>query len=97
MPKLNVFSKFVKICLQRNLICLRHFVYKIIFSYAKRLIFVRIVEINVESFMKKQKTAKEIRFEKEAKALQKNIAKRKKQQQELDKKKAEKEKKRGQD
>ena len=37
------------------------------------------------------------RFEKEAKALQKNIAKRKKQQQELDKKKAIREKERGQD
>ncbi|MBR3675912.1 MAG: hypothetical protein IKN71_02120 [Alphaproteobacteria bacterium] len=47
--------------------------------------------------MTTQKSTQQIRFEKEAKALQKNIAKRKKQQQELDKKKAEKEKKRGQD
>ena len=36
-------------------------------------------------------SAREIRFEKEAKALQKNIAKRKKQQQELDRKKQQKE------
>ena len=41
--------------------------------------------------MPKQKSAQEIRFEKEAKALQKNIAKRKKQQQELDRKKQQKE------
>lgn len=34
---------------------------------------------------KQQKTAQQIRFEKEAKALQKNIAKRKKQQEELEK------------
>ncbi|MBR1399871.1 MAG: hypothetical protein IJ564_06860 [Alphaproteobacteria bacterium] len=34
-----------------------------------------------------KKSAKEIRFEKEAKALQKNLAKRKKQQAEMDKKK----------
>jgi hypothetical protein len=45
--------------------------------------------------MAEQKSQQQIRFEKEAKALQKNIAKRKKQQQELDKKK--KEKQRGQD
>lgn len=42
--------------------------------------------------MTKQISAKQIRFEKEAKALQKNIAKRKKQQQELEKIKKEKEK-----
>ncbi len=47
--------------------------------------------------MNKQKSPQQIRFEKEAKALQKNIAKRKKQQQELERKKAEKEKNRGQD
>lgn len=47
--------------------------------------------------MARQKSQQQIRFEKEAKALQKNIAKRKKQQQELDKKKAAKEKQRGQD
>ncbi len=40
--------------------------------------------------MQKQKSAKDIRFEKEARALQKNIAKRKKQQQELEKKKQQK-------
>lgn len=34
-----------------------------------------------------KKTQKEIRFEKEAKALQKNLAKRKKQQAEMEKKK----------
>lgn len=45
--------------------------------------------------MTQQKSQQQIRFEKEAKALQRNIAKRKKQQQELDKKK--KEKQRGQD
>ena len=42
--------------------------------------------------MNKQKTAKQIRFEKEALALQKNIAKRKKQQQEMAKRKQQKEK-----
>lgn len=42
-----------------------------------------------------KKTARELRFEKEAKALQKNIAKRKKQQEEINKKKAEKEQNRG--
>jgi len=42
-----------------------------------------------------KKTDKEIRFEKEAKALQKNLAKRKKQQAELIKKQQEKERKRG--
>lgn len=49
--------------------------------------------------MNKPKTAAQIRFEKEAKALQKNIAKRKKQQEELAKIKAQKEKERknGQD
>lgn len=47
--------------------------------------------------MNQQKSQQQIRFEKEAKALQKNIAKRKKQQQELDKKKQEKENQRGQD
>lgn len=47
--------------------------------------------------MTTQKSPRQIRFEKEAKALQKNIAKRKKQQQEIDKKKKEKEKQRGQD
>lgn len=47
--------------------------------------------------MTEQKSPKQIRFEKEAKALQKNIAKRKKQQQELNKIKQEKEKNRGQD
>ena len=47
--------------------------------------------------MEKQKSAKEIRFEKEAKALQKNLLKRKKQQEELAKIKQQKEKKRGQD
>jgi hypothetical protein len=47
--------------------------------------------------MSQQKSSQQIRFEKEAKALQKNITKRKKQQQELDKKKAIKEKERGQD
>lgn len=47
--------------------------------------------------MSKNKTAKEIRFEKEAKALQKNIARRKKQQAELEKIKKEKDLKRGQD
>lgn len=47
--------------------------------------------------MNQQKSQQQIRFEKEAKALQKNIAKRKKQQQELDKKKQTKEKQGGQD
>ena len=47
--------------------------------------------------MTQQKSAKEIRFEKEAKALQKNLLKRKKQQEELAKIKQQKEKKRGQD
>jgi len=47
--------------------------------------------------MANQKSQQQIRFEKEAKALQKNIAKRKKQQQEIDNKKALKEKQRGQD
>lgn len=47
--------------------------------------------------MEKQKSAKEIRFEREAKALQKNLLKRKKQQEELAKIKQQKEKKRGQD
>ena len=47
--------------------------------------------------MTEQKSPKQIRFEKEAKALQRNIAKRKKQQQELEKIKQEKEKRRGQD
>ena len=46
--------------------------------------------------MAQQKSQQQIRFEKEAKALQKNIAKRKKQQQELDKKKQLKEIQRGQ-
>lgn len=50
-----------------------------------------------ETPMPQQKSQQQIRFEKEAKALQKNIAKRKKQQQELEKKKALKEKQRGQD
>ncbi len=47
--------------------------------------------------MEKQKSAKEIRFEKEAKALQKNLLKRKKQQEELAKIKQQEEKERGQD
>lgn len=47
--------------------------------------------------MAQNKTPKEIRFEKEAKALQKNIARRKKQQQEREKLKREKDLKRGQD
>lgn len=47
--------------------------------------------------MAEQKSAKQIRFEKESKALQKNLARRKKQQQELEKIKQEKEKHRGQD
>ena len=47
--------------------------------------------------MSTQKSAQQIRFEKEAKALQKNIAKRKKQQQELERIKKEKEQKGGQD
>ena len=45
--------------------------------------------------MSAQKSQQQIRFEKEAKALQKNIAKRKKQQQELEKIKKEKEQKNG--
>jgi tryptophanyl-tRNA synthetase len=53
--------------------------------------------INKESKMSAQKTSQQIRFEKEAKALQKNIAKRKKQQQELERIKKEKEQQRGQD
>lgn len=56
-----------------------------------------LVMLNKERQMAQQKSSQQIRFEKEAKALQKNIAKRKKQQQELDKKKALKEKERGQD
>lgn len=40
--------------------------------------------------MTKQKSAAQIRFEKEAKALQKNILKRKKQQEEIEKLKAQK-------
>jgi len=47
--------------------------------------------------MSEQKSAKQIRFEKESRALQKNIAKRKKQQAELENKKRIKEKNRGQD
>lgn len=47
--------------------------------------------------MTAQKTQQQIRFEKEAKALQKNLAKRKKQQQELERIKKEKEQKNGQD
>lgn len=47
--------------------------------------------------MTEQKSAKQIRFEKEARALQKNIAKRKKQQQELEKIKQKKEISHGQD
>ena len=47
--------------------------------------------------MSAQKISQQIRFEKEAKALQKNIAKRKKQQQELERIKKEKEQQRGQD
>jgi hypothetical protein len=43
--------------------------------------------------MSTQKSAQQIRFKKEAKALQKNIAKRKKQQQELERIKKEKEQK----
>lgn len=50
------------------------------------------VMLKVEIFMEKQKTSAQIRFEKEAKALQKNIVKRKKQQEELAKIKAQKEK-----
>ena len=40
--------------------------------------------------MNNKKTQKEIRFEKEAKALQKNLLKRKKQQAEMEKKKLQK-------
>jgi hypothetical protein len=47
--------------------------------------------------MAQQKSQQQIRFEKEAKALQKNLAKRKKQQQELERIKKEKEQKDGQD
>ena len=47
--------------------------------------------------MANQKSQQQIRFEKEAKALQKNIAKRKKQQREIERKKELKEKERGQD
>ncbi|MBQ9271495.1 MAG: hypothetical protein IJ218_04445 [Alphaproteobacteria bacterium] len=47
--------------------------------------------------MSTQKSQQQIRFEKEARALQKNIAKRKKQQAELSKQKEIKEKQRGQD
>ena len=47
--------------------------------------------------MTQQKSQQQIRFEKEAKALQKNIAKRKKQQQELERRKKEKEQQHGQD
>lgn len=47
--------------------------------------------------MAQQKSQQQIRFEKEAKALQKNLAKRKKQQQELERIKKEKEQKNGQD
>lgn len=43
------------------------------------------------------KKSKDIRFEKEAKALQKNLEKRKKQQQEREKLKAQKDVKNGQD
>ncbi|MBO6289586.1 MAG: hypothetical protein IJ738_04075 [Alphaproteobacteria bacterium] len=45
--------------------------------------------------MAQQKSQQQIRFEKEAKALQKNIAKRKKQQQELERIKKEKEQQNG--
>ena len=45
--------------------------------------------------MSAQKSQQQIRFEKEAKALQKNIAKRKNPQQELEKLKREKEQKNG--
>ncbi|MBP5215706.1 MAG: hypothetical protein J6039_04020 [Alphaproteobacteria bacterium] len=47
--------------------------------------------------MQNQKTSQQIRFEKEAKALQKNIAKRKKQQQKIERKKQKKENIDGQD
>lgn len=47
--------------------------------------------------MTEQKSAKQIRFEKEAQALQRNIAKRKKQQKELEKLKQKKENDHGQD
>ena len=47
--------------------------------------------------MAEKKSQQQIRFEKEAKALQKNIAKRKKQQQMLIERKQKKEKERGQD
>lgn len=45
--------------------------------------------------MKGHKTQKEIRFEKEAEALRKNLEKRKKQQAEMDKKKQQKDLKNG--
>ena len=45
--------------------------------------------------MAQQKSQQQIRFEKEAKALRKNIAKRKKQQQELERIKKEKEQQNG--
>lgn len=47
--------------------------------------------------MAKVKTGKDLRFEREAKALQKNLAKRKKQQAEREKLKRTKELKNGQD
>ncbi|MEE6207813.1 MAG: hypothetical protein VZR95_07165 [Alphaproteobacteria bacterium] len=47
--------------------------------------------------MTEKKSAKDIRFEKEAEALRKNLIKRKKQQEELAKLKQQKEQKRGQD
>lgn len=47
--------------------------------------------------MANQKSAQEIRFEKEANALRKNLIKRKKQQEELAKIKQQKEQKSGQD
>lgn len=47
--------------------------------------------------MSEKKSSQQIRFEKEARALQKNIAKRKKQQQMLEQQKKNKEKERGQD
>ncbi len=45
--------------------------------------------------MAQKKSAREIRFEREAKALQKNLLKRKKQQEEFNKRKQKKEKNRG--
>lgn len=47
--------------------------------------------------MSLKKSAQELRFEKEAKALQKNLIKRKKQQEEINKKKSSKERTDGQD